>query len=180
MLKIHRVLFLIVLFILLSIHNMLFLALMLIVFFAIDFKNIKKLNKKVLRSIFLFNLAVTLSYFLMFFFKDNLNLWYLLYINLKVYTITYFVALFFSKVDMVQFFAFSRDLSYLLTITLSQIVSYKKSFYDLKMAFKARVVKKVREREKGFVLKVFEFFFAKAMQDSKERSIAMKARGFVG
>ena len=178
MLKILRVLFVVVLFALLSVNSMLFLALMLILFFAIDLKNIKKINKKVLRSILLFNLAVTLSFFIMFFFKENLDLWYLLYINLKVYAITYFVTLFFSKVDMVQFFAFSRNLSYLLTITMSQIISYKKSFNDLKMAFKARIVKKVREREKGFILKVFEFFLNKAMQDAKEKSLAMRARGF--
>ncbi len=178
MLKILRVLFIIVLFALLGVNSMFFLAAMLMLFFAIDFKSIKKLNRKVLSSILLFNLAVTLAFIVMFLLKEGLSLWYLLYINLKVYAITYFVALFFSKVDMVQFFAFSRDLSYLLTITISQIVSYKKSFNDLKMAFKARIVKKVREREKGFVVRVFEFFFNKAMQDAKERSLAMRARGF--
>lgn len=77
-----------------------------------------------------------------------------------------------------QFFAFSKDLSFLLTITLSQIISYKKSFYDLKAAFKSRVIKKVREREKGFVVKVFDFFFQKAMRDSNKKILAMRARGF--
>ena len=174
--KIHRIVFLLTLFFLLSCHNILYLALSIILFYIIDLKNFKKLNKKVLHSIFLFNLAITISYAIMFLFNKDLNLWYLLYINLKVYAITYFVAFFFSKVDMVQFFAFSKDLSFLLTITLSQIISYKKSFYDLKTALKARVIKRLRE--KGFILKVFDFFFQKAMQDSNQRVLAMKARRF--
>ncbi len=178
MLKIHRAFFIVVLFLILSLHNIFYLASILLISFCFDFKNIKRLNKKVLKSILFFNLAITVSYGIMYFFKENLNLWYLLYINLKVYTISYFVTLFFTKVDMVQFFAFSKDLSFLLSITLSQIISYKKSFYDLKMAFQSRVIKKLREREKGFIIKVFEFFFTKAMKDSKQRALAMRARGF--
>ncbi len=146
--------------------------------FILDVNNMKMRNKKVLRSIFFFNLAITVSYGIMFFFQENISIWYLFYINLKVYVITYFVALFFSKVDMVQFFAFSKELSFLLTVTMSQIISYKKSFDDLKAAFQARVIQKLREREKGFVIKVFDFFFQKSMQDAKERVLAMKARGF--
>ncbi len=177
MLRIHRVLFIITLFVILSLHNIVYIALILLICFCADLRNIKSINRKVLKSIFIFNFAITISYSIMYFFREDLNLWYLLYINLKVYTITYFVTLFFRKVDMVQFFAFSKDLSFLLIVTLSQIISYKKSFYDLKTAFQARVIKKLREREKGFIIRVFEFFFTKAMKDSKERALAMKARG---
>jgi len=103
---------------------------------------------------------------------------YLLYINTKVYLLTYFVFYFFSKVDMIEFFAFSKELSYLLSISLSQIISYKKTFEDFRLAYRARVVRSLREREKGFIAGVFDFFLSKALKDSKERTLAMKARGF--
>jgi cobalt/nickel transport system permease protein len=114
----------------------------------------------------------------MSFFKEINVVEYLVYINLKVFSLTYFVFFFFSKVDMVKFFSFSKDLSYLLTITLSQIYSYKKTFEDFRLAYKARVIKKVKNQEEGFIKRTFEFFLKKAMSDSKERSLALKARGF--
>jgi cobalt/nickel transport system permease protein len=79
---------------------------------------------------------------------------------------------------MIEFFSFSKELSFLLSISLSQIISYKKTFEDFRLAYRARVVRSLREREKGFVGRVFEFFLLKALRDSKERTMAMKARGF--
>jgi cobalt/nickel transport system permease protein len=79
---------------------------------------------------------------------------------------------------MVRFFSFSKEVSFLLTMTLSQIFSYKKTFEDFRLAYKARVIKKLRSREKSFITKTFEFFLKKALKDSKEKTLAMKARGF--
>lgn len=90
---------------------------------------------------------------------------------------TYFVFWFFEKVNIVKFFSFSKDFSYLLTMTLSQIYSYQKTFRDFRDAFRARVVS-LREKEKDFISNTFMFFFKKAYKDSKERALAMRARGF--
>ena len=90
---------------------------------------------------------------------------------------TYFVFWYFYKISIVEFFAFSREFSYLLTITLSQIYSYKKTFIDFRDAFRARVVN-LRDKEKQFIANTFKFFLNKAMRDAKERALAMKARGF--
>jgi len=144
---------------------------------GISFKEFWKLNLKVIKSILIFNLGISLGFIIMSAFK-NMNTWeYLIYINLKVYTLTYFVFWFFTKISVVEFFSFSKDLSYLTTITLSQIYSYKKTFEDFKMAFKARVYK-LTDKSPKFITRTFEFFLTKALKDSKERSLAMKARGF--
>jgi cobalt/nickel transport system permease protein len=82
-----------------------------------------------------------------------------------------------KKVSIVEFFSFSREFSYLLTITLSQIFSYKKTFIDFRDAFRARVVH-IKNKERLFIVNTFKFFFNKALRDSKERALAMKARGF--
>ncbi len=145
--------------------------------FLIDFKNFLKRSKKVILSIFFFNLGVSIGYIIFSYFKQINPWYYIIYINLKVFLMTYFVFWFFSKVNVVLFFSFSKDLSYLFTMTLSQIYSYKKTLQDFQMAFKSRVVN-LKDKEYVFLKNTLKFFFKKAMHDSKEKSLAMKSRGF--
>lgn len=173
-----RVLFVLVLFSLLWVKHSIYLLYMLPLLWLVTYRDFIKLNTRVIKSIIFFNLGVSVGYIVVSYIKGVSPVEFLLYINLKVYMLTYFVFYFFSKVDVVEFFAFSKELSYLLMISLSQIISYKKSFEEFRLAYKARVVKKLRERERGFVTTVFEFFLKKALSDSKERTLAMKARGF--
>jgi len=175
--NVTKIFFILSFFLLLSLKANLYLFTALIFLWGISIKDFIKLNKKVIKSILIFNLGVSIGFIIMALIK-NINPWeYILYINLKVYTLTYFVFWFFKKVSIVEFFSFSKDLSYLTTITLSQIYSYKKTFEDFKMAFRARVYK-LTDKSPKFITRTFEFFLTKAMKDSKERSLAMKARGF--
>ncbi len=176
--NIVRILFVSTLFALLYIKDIKILFIVLLMLWIVSFKDFIKLNKKVIKSIFLFNLSITLGYAFMGYIKGVFVFRYLIYINLKVYLLTYFVFWSFKKIDMIRFFSFSKELSYLLSISLSQIISYKKTYEDMRLAFKARVIKKFKERQKGFVVNSFRFFFEKALHDSKERSLAMKSRGF--
>ena len=169
--------FIVILFIILSLKSPFYLSAIIVILWIISFKQSYKLSIKVIKSIFLFNLGVSIAYLIIALFK-NISLDYLIYINLKVFTMTYFVFWFFSKNNIIQFFNFSKELSYLLTITLSQIYSYRKTYEDFRLAYKARVIKKLLKRENKFITKTFEFFLKKALKDSKERSLAMKARGF--
>ena len=169
--------FIIVLFTILFLKSSIYLSGVILILWLISIKDSFKLTKRVIKSIFLFNLGISVAYLIMSIFKD-IDLSYIVYINLKVFAMTYFVFWFFSKNNMIQFFSFSRDLSYLLTISLSQIYSYKKTYEDFRLAYKARIIKKLRKREEGFITKTFDFFLKKALKDSKERSLALKARGF--
>lgn len=172
-----RIGFVLTFFLLLSIKNIEYLIFVILILWLICYKDFIKLNIRVLKSIFIFNFGVSLGYILMSFFK-HINPWeYVIYINLKVYVLTFFVFWFFSKISPVQFMAFSKDLGYLTTIALSQIFSYKKTFDDFKFAFKSRVVK-LTDKDPKFITRVFEFFLNKALKDAEERSLAMKARGF--
>jgi len=170
--------FIITFFLILWIKSPLYLLACALIINILAFKNCIKFNKKVLKSILVFNIGVSLGYILMAFFKE-INPWnYVIYINLKVYTLTFFVFLFFSRVSIVSFFSFSKELSYLLSISLSQIYSYRKTFEDFRLAYKARFIKKYRERKRDFITVVFSFFLKKSMHDSHERVLAMRARGF--
>jgi len=172
-----RILFVLVFLYLLYIKSIKLILLSLFIIFLVDIKNIFKRSKKVIFAIFLFNLGVSLGYILMAYLKGFSPWEYILYINLKVFMLTYFVFAFFDRVNVVEFFSFSKDLSYLLTMTLSQIFSYKKTFEDFKMAFKSRVIY-LKNKEKTFIKNTLKFFFKKAFKDSKEKSLALKARGF--
>jgi cobalt/nickel transport system permease protein len=132
---------------------------------------------KSVKAVLFFNLGVSIGYIILAYFKNIAPWHYILYINLKVILMTYFVFWYFNRVSIVEFFSFSREFSYLLTITLSQIYSYKKTFIDFRDAFRARVIN-IRDKEKQFITNTFKFFLNKAMRDSKERALGMKARGF--
>jgi len=174
----HRLFFIASLLLILSLKEIAFIALFLAVLLLVSYKKALYITKKTVKSLLFFNLSVSLGYFIIASLKGMDPYHYIFYINLKVFTLTYFVFYFFHKINMVEFFAFSKDLSFLLMITLSQIISYKKTYEDFTLAYKARVIKKLHSREKKFILRVFEFFFSKALKDSKERTLAMKARGF--
>jgi cobalt/nickel transport system permease protein len=172
-----RIFFIAFFFAFLYLKNVEIIAVAIAFLIAIDYKKALKRSKRVIISIFLFNFGVSVGYIVMGYIK-HFNPWdYVLYINLKVFLMTYFVFWFFEKVNVVEFFSFSKDFSYLMTMTLSQIFSYKKTFEDFRLAFKSRVVS-LRDKEKDFIANTFKFFFKKAMKDSKERALAMRARGF--
>jgi len=148
------------------------------VLWVVTWKHFTYFNLKVLKAFIFFNLGVSVGYVIVAYFKSISPWEYLLYINLKVYVMTYFVFWFFERANLLAFVSFSKTLSYLMSISLSQIYSYKKSFEDFVLAYRSRVIIRMRSREYVFVGRVFEFFFTKAMQESKERVLAMKARGF--
>jgi len=169
-----RLFFVIILFMLLFIKKSIYYVPFIAIEWIMANKDFLKINKKVFLSILLFNSAVTVGYIIMALFK-NLSPWeYLIYINLKVYTITFFVFLFFSRVNIVRFFEFSKTLSYLLTLTLSMVYSYINTFNEFRLAIKTRGA----NEDFAFLKRVSAFFFQKALSDSKERALAMRARGF--
>jgi cobalt/nickel transport system permease protein len=136
-----------------------------------------ELLKRAVISIAFFNSAVSIGYLIYGLVEGIDPTHYLIYINLKVVTLTYFVFLFFSRVDPVQFLAFSPELSHLFTIAVAQIVSYRQTFSEFRLAFKARV-ENPRQFEEGFIKRVFFYFLEKSLKDSRERTLAMKSRGF--
>jgi len=174
----ERLFFVTVFALLLSLKEPQWLLVAAVLLWAVSFREFVMLNRKVIKAFILFNLGVSIGYLIVSYFKSVSPWEYLLYINLKVYVMTYFVFWFFGRVNLLAFVSFSQTLSYLMSISLSQIYSYKKSFEDFVLAYRSRVIHKMRSREYSFIGRVFEFFFTKAMQESKERALAMKARGF--
>jgi cobalt/nickel transport system permease protein len=172
-----RLLFFTLFFGILILKESLYLAIILGILFLLAGKKRWIIGKKVIGGILLFNSAVSIGYLIFSWIKGINPFPYLVYINLKVFTLTFFVFFFFSRVNLLEFFAFSRELSYLLTITISQILTYRQLFHQFRLAFKSRVVE-LRKWEKEFIKSTFLFFLEKALKEGKERSLAMKSRGF--
>jgi len=135
--------------------------------------------KKSIKAIFLFNISVTLGYVIKAYLTQSPFLDYIMMFNLRVFDITFLVFYTFGKINLLRAFSFSRSLKLLLISTLSQIASFQKSYEDFKMALKSRSVKKLSESDKKkFISSMFYFFFKKSLLNSKERTLALKARGF--
>ncbi len=172
-----RLFFVAAFFTLLSLHHLAYLFTALIALWIVSFPKIVPLTIRVIRSILIFNLGVSLGYAAMALWRHETPWEYLFYINLKVYLLTYFVFWFFTHYSIVQIVGFSKDLSYLTTIALSQIFSYKKSFEELRLAYLSRGWR-LKDKNPAFIARAFEFFLEKSFYDANERTLAMKARGF--
>lgn len=138
-----------------------------------------KILKKALKSIFFFNIAISVGFFIISLLNQKPWMEYLLLFNLRVFDLTLSTMLFSHYVNIALALSFSKTLSFLLSISLSQIYSYQKSYENFMLSLKSRLIKKMRERsQKEFITSVFGYFFTKALYDSEEKSLALKARGF--
>lgn len=138
-----------------------------------------KMLKKALKSIFFFNIAISIGYVIVALLQQKAWVEYVLLFNLRVFDLTLTTLLFSHTVNIALALSFSKTLSFLLSISLSQIYSYQKSYENFMLALKSRLIKKMGERaKKEFITSVFGYFFTKALYDSEEKSLALKARGF--
>lgn len=138
-----------------------------------------KILKKALKSIFFFNIAISVGFLIISLLNQRPWMEYLLLFNLRVFDLTLSTMLFSHYVNIALALSFSKTLSFLLSISLSQIYSYQKSYENFMLSLKSRLIKKMSERsQKEFITSVFGYFFTKALYDSEEKSLALKARGF--
>ncbi len=137
-----------------------------------------KSAKKVALSIIIFNGVISVSYaiYSAIFFQLDSN--YLILINLRVFTIAYSTFFFVRNVNLFKALSFSKTLSFLLALTYSQVINYINIFYNLKDAYKSRII---REKENKYpeLLSVaaINLFFTKSIVNAKEISLALRSRG---
>ncbi len=177
--KLFFVLYLLGIIALTSVHNLWFFLGFLFVLFVLSGKSIVPVLKKTVLSIILFNSIVSISYIIYSIFKNQEWFEYILLLNLRVFTITFMTFLFIDRVNIFKALSFSKTLQFLLVLSYSQILTYKKSFNEFKLALKSRTVQKPERKDMyNFISRVFYFFLNKSMNNSKEISQAMKSRGF--
>ena len=165
--------------ILLSSHSIMVLSVFLLLLLLLSYQKIFKLLKKSLKSILMFNLTISLGFILISTLKEQPWLDFIMLFNLRVFALSFMTILFTQSVNLPALLSFSSTLSFLFTVSLSQITSYQKSYENFLLSLKSRLIKKMSERrKKEFIGSVFGYFFKKALYDSSEKSLALKARGF--
>jgi cobalt/nickel transport system permease protein len=162
-----------------TIHHPIFLLIIILLLFVISHRDILKISKKVILSTIFFTGSVSGLYLIYGLLQHNLNLNYLIFINLRVFTLTYLSFFTFSKINLFKALSFSKDLSYVLILSYSQILNYKKLFEEWKLFMRSRVVKKISFKDYLIIYGYLTSLLAeKSFKNAKEVSSAMKSRGF--
>ena len=121
--------------IILSSHSFYLLSFFAIVLLCLARSSWLKILKKALKSIFFFNIAISIGYIAIAVLQERVWLEYILLFNLRVFVLTLTTLLFSHYVNIALALSFSKTLSFLLSVSLSQI--YAKAVPDSKTAVQA-------------------------------------------
>lgn len=160
-------------------HSITLMCVTTLLLFMLAYTHFFSLLKRSIMAILMFNISISLGYIILSLFRDEPFLSFLILFNLRVFNLTFMTLLFSKSVNIPFLLSFFPTLSFLFTLSLSQIFSYKRSYENFMLSLKSRMIKKMNERnKKEFIATVFGYFFKKVLYDSEEKSLALKARGF--
>lgn len=160
-------------------HNIYIFIFFIIIVYFLSWKNCFHILKKTFKAIFILNSVVSLSYFVISQFKNNYSSDFLLLFNLRVFSLTSLTFLFIRRVNLFNGFSFSKTLSFLLCLSYSQIITYKRIFEEFRFSLKSRTIKILKPKHRWLsISSLIYFFLNKSISNSKEITLAMKSRGF--
>jgi cobalt/nickel transport system permease protein len=134
---------------------------------------------RALRAVVFFSLAVSLGYAAGGLFGQAVSVDYLILVNIRVFLLIFLTFAVAARVDFLRALNFSRDLTYLTTLALSQIITFRRLFEDLRLAAQSRRLRRLRLRQ-GYLQSAAAVvhLFDRAEHDAREIALAMRARGF--
>ena len=138
-----------------------------------------RLLRRTLLAVLAFSAVVSAGYVVAGLLAGNLDPAYLIRINIRVCLLTFLTSLLAARVDFLRALNFSRSLTYLATLALSQIITFRRLFEDLRLAAESRRLRRLRLRE-GYAQSAGAavHLFDKAERTSGEIALAMRSRGF--
>jgi len=173
------IIYLISIIIITSVHNIYFLAGVIPLLILLSNKYFFQILKKTIVSIMLFNFIISVSYIIMSVINNNDWSGYIILINLRVFDATFLTFLFVSKVNLFRAVSFSENFSFLLLLSYSQIMIYKRNYENFKLSFRSRnLVLPGKKQLYNFIRSTFIFFLNSSIHNSHEISLAMKSRCF--
>jgi cobalt/nickel transport system permease protein len=138
-----------------------------------------RLMRRTLLAMLAFSAVVSVGYAVAGLLAGNLDLEYLIRINIRVCLLTFLTSLLAARVDFLSALNFSRGLTYLATLVLSQIITFRRLFEDLRLAAESRRLRRLRLRESYLQSAAAAVhLFDRAEHDAREIALAMRARGF--
>ena len=138
-----------------------------------------RLMRRTLFAMLAFSAVVSVGYAVAGLLAGNLNLEYLIRINIRVCLLTFLTSLLAARIDFLRALNFSNGLTYLATLVLSQIITFRRLFEDLRLAAESRRLRRLRLRESYLQSAAAAVhLFDRAEHDAREIALAMRARGF--
>lgn len=138
-----------------------------------------KLARRALVLVALFSLLITLSYSISLYWQHQPFWNYFLTVNLRSFDMVFLTLIFTHRVNLYEATAFSKELSFLLTLSVSKIFSMQRSFADYSDALKSRTLKKPSRTEAyDYLGSAVAGFLEKNIREGKENFEAMRSRGF--
>jgi cobalt/nickel transport system permease protein len=134
---------------------------------------------RTLRTVLVFNLAVSVGYSVLSLLRDQAPWDTLLRINLRVLLITTLTFLFIARVNLFRAVGFSRTLTFLLGLGYSQAMSFKRAYGDFRLALVSRSPARpsLRDRHRASAAAA-AWFMDKALTSARESAQALRTRGF--
>lgn len=130
-------------------------------------------------TVLAFNLMISLSYAGLAWYQGRPCGDYLLLLNLRVLLITTLSFLVMTRLDLFRALAFSRTLTYLLTLAYSQTLIFQRLYHEMRQALASRSITRLSLRDlyrHGAASS--SFFVEKALSNATETAQAMRSRGF--
>lgn len=138
-----------------------------------------RLLARVARSVGVFCLVVSASYAALTVPAGQFSGGYLALVNLRVAALTALTFLVVERVNLARALGFSRALLYLVTLASSQALTLRKVAEDYRLALTSRTINRLglRDRYRHSAASAARLL-AKALHQSGEIALAMRARGF--
>ena len=162
-----------------SVHDSRWLAAGLLVAAALAGRSAPRIALRALRAVVLFSLVVSLGYASGALFGQAVSVDYLILVNIRVFLLIFLTFALAARIDFLRALNFSRSLTYLATLALSQIITFRRLFEDLRLAAESRRLRRLALRQ-GYLQSAAaaSHLFDRAEHDAREIALAMRARGF--
>jgi len=162
-----------------TIHHVVFLGLVFAVASVIAGRDWGRVAGGALKAILFFNSVVTVSYTIVSVVQDGFSLEYVVLVNIRVFVLTFLTFLAARRINILRAVSFSRTLSYVITLALGQLVTFRRMLVDFRMAMASRSIRRPAMKDMyRHAASSASFFFLKALNDSTEITDGMKSRGF--
>ncbi len=158
-------------------NNVWFIGILLLVALLLSGKQILKLLKQTFVVLFFVNFVISAFYIYLATVSHSYSYSSLIIFNLRTFTLLFFTFLMLRKVNVFSVFSFSKSLSFLLILSYSQILTFRKTFYDFSLAYKSKTIVKPKTKAiHKFIANTTVFFIRQAMYNSTEILLALKSR----
>lgn len=138
-----------------------------------------RLLRRTLLAMLAFSAVVSLGYAFAGLLAGNLDPAYLIRVNIRVCLLTFLTSLMVARVDFLRALNFWPAARYLATLILSQVVTFRRLFDELRQAAESRRLRRLPLRA-GYAQSAAAavHLFDKAERTAGEIALAMRSRGF--